>query len=471
MSGFKQLKQKIKNTFEDNNLTKYLFSLRENLKNKLWGELDNFIVPKTIHDSGWLSASSTEVDSQYATKGDSTFQSFTYDYTLKDLEISEDLFPFIKTSVIVKTPPDSEIHSLLLIDGNTKQEHCEVRSGGLIFAGIPQNIYYRYSKEDVDAGTYSISYYTDVYRGNISWTHYATGDSYEIRNAQIDKINWVELTSSECGGGDDTHVFNGTAIHSISSTSVTATGDETITSYVTNPSPPPTCLEENVENVGIQLTKNFADLEDYTIYYSDAEYYKNGELISSNASGSVATYTNSIDSKSFTKTDFYRAYYSSAYRFTFGTKTTGTPEGDFTSRELANVPDEDVYSSITFKRNYGTNPQILRSTTQMRQRIPKSEVWLLKAENIRDNINKYHFSLHGGFYVKSPARKGNAIFPRYDDTYNISGDSYTITKNHDLNDEVLEYVSASRDIEYKIQIKAIPPLNYHTIKDYKKKNL
>ena len=472
MSGFKELRQKVKNTFEDNNLTKYLFSLRENLKNKLWGQSENFVVPKIIHDSGWLSKSTTEIDSQYATKGDLTFQSLAYDYTLEDLEISEDLFPFIQTNVIAKAPHDSEIYSLLLIDGNTKREYCEVRSGGLIFSGPPQNIYYRYSKDDVlKSGIYSFSHYTDVYRGDITWTNYVSDDVYEIKNAQIDKINWVEITSSECGGGNDTHIFNGLAIHTISSTAVTATGDETITAYVTNPSPGPTCLEQNIKNTGIKLTKNFADLEDYTIYYSDAEYYKNGELLHSNAHGSVGTYINIINSKLFTSTDFYRVYYSDAYRFTFGIKTTGTPEGDFTSRELDNVPDEDVYSSITFQRNQGTNPQILQSDTKMRQRVNKSEVWFLKDENIRNNINKYYFSLHGGFYLKSPARKGNKIFPRYDDTYNISGSSYSITKNHDFNDEVLEYVSASRDIEYKIQITAIPPLNYHSIKNYKKKNL
>lgn len=366
---------------------------------------------------------STELDALHPAKISYNFESDdvqTIDASLPNLDIPEEFLPFMKTTILAKAAPTTELLSPEIFEYEewNRSSTYEIKGDStLIFTGtdIPTTNRYELSLEDLNNGASTTSLTSKWFSGTLKYTY--LGDDVVI----IGKVDRVQAKYNFFvnGGGDNFDLFTTIAISSLSPSSVTGTGTfETIRWIETSPS---VWELEVTTTKNVVVTAPFTSLSTIRLFGAKTV---NGTPVTGTIHEMPAGAT--VTEWDLTYQDFHRIFYSSKLARVFYTET--FENGAF--RELANKPVStdyetatNPYSNITYKINAdplpdGKSAQVLTVTNE-------NKSWLKLKET--EGISTYKLKIVGSFYYKSPASETvSQSFFAEDENYSNTGSSYVL---------------------------------------------
>lgn len=486
--GFRQIKNKIQTVYNQINQSfKIDYPKKTNLNLIIPNQDQILSTPKILYDSGWITEEATG-GFESTIKGIFRPTYLLYDLQ-QDFELPSELLPFLKINVLSKHPPNTEISSAELLDYDSynRNDNIEVKGdGNLIYRGIPKIAAFTtyYFEQDLLDGKFLESNTKKVWGINITFTR--AGTQYRIQPGLIRTFSWTQNVGTGCGGGQNTDQLfceinqtvktddnNDHKIHNINTTSIEMTGLKTEIRWITNPSPPPSCLQSVITTNDQKIIRSFASMARQSMQiYGNREKFEGGEWVSEGTdSYTVDTNTDTINSQEFSLFGYY-LYYSSQTRWLFGvTYNLTLPEGVSFYSSLANVPNTNSvpgislpYSSITFNKNHDDLIQVI--TAESFIKYISHKIWL-NLGHVANNIYKYRLLLDGAMLISAPATEETDVnFMKYTDVYSQSGTTYSRTENHVLNVKK-EYAPPNQLNEYRIVVSSQPPINYSTIESVK----
>ncbi len=478
MSEFNTSKNKLRKTWER------IVENNSEVKNKDNSDALEFFIdllkqqhiktPIEIFNSGDITlVPNTVISSSTAVKGELMPTKAEYSQTI-DIELPEVLLPFVKYSIEVNSLPDTEIHGFTLYDpSDFVDDSMEIRGDGtliFIFDRLPTGNSFIGGAGSVFSDSYfidnniSFDFSKEVFKATIT----KNDDSVKIGN--VIALNTTVITAigtGNCLNSNNTEFFSvqnldnpDHKIISISSTSFTAVGDFTVTTFIDTGS---SCDQTQVVTPNVTKTFTFSAVDSYTITLDDT----------------LTIQSSDIKDQQFEENNRW-LFWSTLKQKLFQLVVFGS-DGDFKEIVATNFPDiadGDTlpYTSITVKRNLVNEPdQIEReSVTLGFKRVVTAERELKSYTNITDSsasVSTYRFPLNGSFVVLSPATIDNpdtTDFPVYDDIYTVVSTSYSrTTTNHTILSKVT-FLPNTQDITINIKAHLVNPLYWREQRKYNK---
>lgn len=390
-----------------------------------------------------------------------------------NLELPEELLPFIKIIPEVKNPPS---HILTLggkftssrFDGDS--DIIQIKGdASLLFQGTPDtiqanvvlsnNILNEFTEEELNTYNIPIANTKKVYNIEILYT--LSGKDYSI-NGRVTDIQATYNTSFTCNQEAD--VYNGNffqegvvgserhdnEILSLTDTQFSMKARKTEIRYV---DVPPCTLNTTITN-GVTKTGLFSATTSYSISVFGAwRNITDNIFLGNNQTVTVDTASATITSQTVTFIG-YRPYYDNAKQGILSTTDTGNDDGDFDEYELTvgNLPNTNdghtlTYTEISFLRSPDTT--IISTDEYIQHSKNKLPVFFKKSES------SFFTVISGDFLLKSPALVPDINareFPVYDDRYTQTATTYTrTTENHSLTTPTI-YTPQLTDAQIKLRL-------------------
>lgn len=391
-----------------------------------------------------------------------------------DLQIPEIFLPFVKYSVEINPLPDSEIHNFVLYDkSNFRDDSVKIQGDGtLIFTSD------KLPTENTTIGgsgidkTFPDSYFTDnnisfdfskkVFKGTIT----KNDDSIKFGNViALSTTVVTALGSGNCLNSNNTEVFTvknlqtpDHKIISISSTSFTAVGDFTVTTFTDTGS---SCDQIQVVTTNVTKTFTFSAVNSYTITLDNL----------------LTIQSSTIKSQEFEENNRW-LFWSTLKQKLFQLIVVRS-DGDFKEIGATNFPhtsDGDTlpYNSITLKRNIIDTPDEGEKESislKFKRAVFFGRIFknYIKISESNASIPTFRFKLAGGFIILSSSIIPIITdFPVYDDIYTVVGNTYIRTIiDHTILSKTT-FSPETQDVTITIKAYLVNPLYWREQRRYNK---
>jgi hypothetical protein len=433
---------------------------------------------ETFYDTGWISKALDPNDVNTLEKGALLPNSLSVDFS-ETVELPENLVPYTDFKLFVKTTPDSTLttydqYDVESIDG----EYVVIRgNGGLVYRGTyPPEDNNIASQLKIDDGDIPESHTKKVWKIEVLYTDTISGDNFRVIG-ELQGIKTEENTRS-CDTNEITDDFESypflfgfpsyNKITDFSETGFTAIGDETDRTFST---PSPTCDVDETETNEVTRTKTFSSVGESHIKISGS---RQNITQSTNGSGNFNVKESEITSFVSITFQGYRPYYSSLTQ-------REVTIGNAGYLILENLPDTDLddilpYSSLTLT----VNPLPITTKTDTHILLQSTFGNLVNGNAIRKEYGVFQISEGTNFHFsqyKIKAKLGltvltkadtidpNGTYDTQEDTYSVSGTSYTRTNATDAQSRST-YITQRQDVQYRVMLIIKNPLFYREQRNY-----
>ncbi len=404
---------------------------------------------------------------------------YEYNHTL-ELDIPEQLIPFIKVVPEVKSMPNNELVLGGLFTSSRfglSNDIIQIRGdGSILYKGNPQLINNSVPRVNTLLSVFTSKELTDVqipvnntkkvFKATIEYTNISSGDKFRITgnitgldvrfdvgtgcDSNTNRDIYEALVYQEGGQGErGDNEFLG-----LTATTFSIKARETQIRWVDIPP----CTQQSTVNNGITKSASFSSTSSYQFQIvgkhenlTDETFLGNNQIVAIN------TLFNTINSQTFEDIG-QRAYYSSSLEGVLSVNETGSSDGNFFDElqlDSSNLPNTSKghilpYIQISFQRNFQTFDRKIFETDEFIQHTIQPIKTYLKKNN-----GKFFISLIGTFLFVSPASEiapNSRQFPKYNDFYGIFGGTYTISsENHSFLDTPV-YISQLIDTQIRLRI-------------------
>lgn len=422
--------------------------------------------PSILYDSGWIvpgvidgNIISGNSDIYFNTGGSpeqEEIKSFSLTYNFyTTLNIAEKFVAFIKPVILFKKSSDVEvIEDLIDNRGYQYQNYFKIEGDGTkIYQGYYPNLT-QFPDSEQTLGNFDVALASKYYYGILKWNSLFSGNSYELTNSYICKI----VTMYDCvlvpGMGYSYKQFTCEAIDTISSSSVTGTGEYKVHDANTG-----------ITTTTLNVTMSAIMFNASTIIYASGHLYINGSFIYSYSITNpymitFDTYDNILSSFSYTWTSiddtrYWKLFYSDKRATVFG----------FGNDVLTNLPVKSSYQDnvLPYTHLYVTvNPSGYPTSVQNTRSTGYSSASKDRKCWMKITDNQFKFTITGTLILLGLFKNNISTTVTYIiDSYNISGSTYIRISNRP-DKSANWYIPNLADLKIRLMLVLQNPLTDNT---------